>query len=46
LLRFFPEHGFFAVADQLFISFLGAFAKLPEVRMQKLGSHWSDFHEI
>jgi len=39
-------------------SFLGAFAKLrktaifcvvsvrPSVRMEQLGSHWTDFHEI
>jgi len=31
--------------------FLGAFAKLlphvcPSVRMEQLGSHWTDFHEI
>jgi hypothetical protein len=41
-----------------FISFLGAFAKLRQtiigfimlvrlsVRMEKLGCHWPDFHEI
>jgi hypothetical protein len=62
LLGFFSEQSFFAVADKLFLSLLGAFAKLPKViisfamsvcppvrpsvRMQKLGSHWSDFHEI
>ena len=31
------------------ISFLGTFAKLrlcPSVRIEQLGSHWTDFHEI